>query len=387
MSVGILVKALPPVGMGGNPREAIQIAEALCRSSMEATFFCFCSHELEFKHFNVVPIKAIPFLPHLQDVMSAPQVMLAILKAMRRIPLDILVAFGADSSEGIAAPLAANMMGRPCILRTTGNDVIVSAWKYPFLVTPSIYLSDIVTPISNYMLDLITRYLRWVDKSKLRIIPIAVDTEMFNSSVSGKKVRLEYSLSDEFTVLTVARLVKRKGVDYLLLAVHKLLREGHHIRLLVVGDGPERSLLMTLAGKLGIANRVSFVAYVPDEILVQYYAACDVFVLPSIVDSNGETEAFGKVLAEALACEKPVIGTDVGGIREIVLEGQTGLMVSQRSSEELADAILRLKSDPSMRRKMGMQGRRIVQDRYSIQKVMPQWINLIIELLSNRSRK
>lgn len=370
------------MGAGGNPREAIQIAEALYHNSIDATIICFYSYEPKFEHFTVIPMNFIPYLPHLQDVMGTPQVMRIALKTLKHIPLDILIAFGADSSEGIAAPLVAKILGRPCILRTTGNDIIVSAWKYPFLVTPSIRLSDVVIPISDYMLGLIVQYLPWVQQSKLRVIPVAVDTEMFNPSVSGKNVRLKHSLSDEFTMLTVARLVKRKGVQYLLLAVHKLLCQRHQIRLLVVGDGPERPILMNLADTLGIADKVFFIPYVPDELLVQYYAACDVFVLPSIVDSNGETEAFGKVLAEALACKKPVIGTNVGGIRGIITEGQTGLLVSQRSVDALADAILRLKSDPSMRRRMGIRGQKIVQDKFSARKVMPQWIKIITELLS-----
>lgn len=376
LNIGIIVKGLPPWTMGGNPREALQIAAALYSGGMKATIICFSPSPQSFKEFKVVPMKPIPYLPRLADVMAVPQVFTTLVQAVRRLKIDLLLAFSADSSEGLATPLASKITRRPCIVRTTGGDILVSAQKYPFLVLPSLTLCHVVVPISEHMRNLILQYLPQIRAQKIQIIPIAVDTNFFSPRRDGSNVREMYGLEDAFTILTVTRLVKRKGVDYLLMSMRDILQEDSKAKLLVVGDGPEREALMALATYLNITKSVVFENYVSDHLLPEYYAACDVFVLPSIIDERGETEAFGKVLAEALACERPVVGTRVGGIPSIVRDGETGFLVEQRQPKALAEAIIKLKNDPEISRRMAKHGRTIVIEKYDCRKVMEQWINL-----------
>lgn len=385
MNVGIVVKGLPPYMIGGNPREAFQIAKAANSEGMEVTIISFYPYTPNFKEFKRVPMKSIPYPPRVADVMGVPQVLANLVKAVKRFKVDLLIGFGADSSEGLAASLAGIITGRPCIIRTTGNDILVSAWKYPFLVEPPLTLCDIVVPISEYMRELILRYLPRVEAQKIKIIPVAVDTSFFTPKSDGSRIRAKYQIGDAFTILTVTRLVERKGIKYLLISMRDVLKEDPKARLIVVGGGPDRQALINLTRNLNISKNVVFERYVPEDILPQYYAACDVFVLPSIIDTREGTEAFGKVFAEALACERPVVGTRVGGIPSIVRDGETGFLVEQRQPKDLAKAILKLRNDPELGRKMARCGRSIVIEKYNERKVMQQWIHLFINL-STRTR-
>jgi len=383
MRVGILVKTIPPWGYGGNPREAIQIAKYLYSEESKATIICFSPDRRDFEELDVVPMKPLPYPRHVGDIMPVPQILVTTVKAVKKLNLDILLGFCAGSAEGLAAALVAKMMSVPCVIRTTGNDIIVDLQKYPSLIKPPLLLCDTIVPINEYMQNLIVRRLPKV-KQKTQIVPIAVDVDLFSPKKDGSKVRTIYKIENAFIVLTVARLVKRKGIDYLLMAMKNVLQEDPNVRLIVVGDGPERYNLLTLASQLNIMKNVIFEKHVPENLLPHYYTACDVFVLPSIKDKKGGTEAFGKVLAESLACERPVIGTRVGGIPSIVQDGKTGFLVEECQPESLASAILKLRYNPELRQRMGKYGRSIVIENYASEKVMKQWIDLFKNLLAHK---
>ncbi|MBI4757648.1 MAG: glycosyltransferase, partial [Chloroflexi bacterium] len=143
-------------------------------------------------------------------------------------------------------------------------------------------------------------------------------------------------------ILAIGRLVKRKGLNYLIEACSILKDRGQAVELTILGEGPEASSLMSLAQRLRLGERVRFVPFVPQEALGPFYRDCDVFVLPSITVDHREREGLGLVLLEAMACGRPVIGTASGGIVDVVVDGQTGLIVPERDSQALAAAIARL---------------------------------------------
>lgn len=329
-----------------------------------------------FKEVRVVPMKPIPYLPRLKELIAVPQVFTTLVKAVRRERIDILLALCADSAEGMATPLAARLASKPCVIRVTGNDIIVSARRYPFLVKPPLTLCDAVVASTEYMRNLTLFYLPNIKHNKIKIIPIGVDVEVFSPKRDDSEIRAKYGLGDVFTVLTICRLVKRKGVHYLLQAIHEVLKEDPEVRLIILGDGPERQTLMELAKSLSILQNVIFEKYVPEKLLPAYYAACDVFALPSIVDNRDGTESFGIVFAEAMACGKPVIGTKVGGIPYLIEHEKNGLLVAQRSATELASAILKLKNDSKLRRRMGIHGRHVIEKKYSWQVALDMWMEL-----------
>ncbi len=156
-------------------------------------------------------------------------------------------------------------------------------------------------------------------------------------------------------ILNVGRLVERKGQVYLIEAMSLLVHrpEAH---LVIVGEGHERSLLEAAIRRHNLADRVTLAGRVSDEALDELYARCQVFVLPAIVDSSGDTEMLGMVSLEAMRFRKPVVATRVGGISDIVVDDETGLLVEQRDPQALASALMRLLDDPTLAERLGQAG-------------------------------
>ena len=142
----------------------------------------------------------------------------------------------------------------------------------------------------------------------------------------------------EKLVGTVARLIPAKGLDVLIDAVPMVLREFPDTKFMIVGDGPVKSALVAKASNLKCDKNIIFVGH--SEYIWYYYRAFDIFVLPSL------SEGLGIALLEAMAMGKPVIASDIGGIREIVKHNRNGYLVSPGNSRELANAIFVLSGKP-----------------------------------------
>jgi len=195
--------------------------------------------------------------------------------------------------------------------------------------------------------------------ARIRVIHPFVDAQRFHPQADSSGIVVRYHLQGKRVILTVARLVERKGIDMVIRAMPRILEAIPDAVYLVVGMGSLQARLERLVEELGLEAQVIFVGYVPDEELPCYYAACDVFVLASrtLVD-KGEMEGFGIVYLEAGACGKPVIGGRGGGTSEAIEEGLTGLLVDPLEVDEIADAIVRVLEDKELARRLGQNGRR-----------------------------
>jgi glycosyltransferase involved in cell wall biosynthesis len=192
--------------------------------------------------------------------------------------------------------------------------------------------------------------------NKVRVIPNGVDTKRFSPTLDGRKIRDLHGFAGEILVLFVGALTRwhsYKGVDDLLRGFKLASDQDSRMRLLVVGSGSLLPSLVSLAAKLSIGDRVKFAGRVSDELLPLYYAASDFTVLPS----KDRSEGFGLVLLEAMASGKPVIGSKVGGVLEVIEDGETGLLVSAGDANSLAGAMLELSRDSALRERMGKKGR------------------------------
>jgi glycosyltransferase involved in cell wall biosynthesis len=135
--------------------------------------------------------------------------------------------------------------------------------------------------------------------------------------------------------------------------------------------------------ELGLEQVVSFLGFVSKEELADEYANCDIFVLPAIVDSKGDTEGLGVVLIEALAYAKPVVATNVGGIPDVITSGQTGQLVPEKDVRSLAHAILSVLANPELFAEMGLKGLEDIQTRFSWESIVPMWDRVFIDALDN----
>ncbi len=171
------------------------------------------------------------------------------------------------------------------------------------------------------------------------------------------------AVEEEYTLLTVTRVVERKGIDDVIRAVALLKSEFSSIRYVVIGDGPHRYALESLAAELGVSDSVSFLGLLNDDETAEWYGRASVFVMtPRAI--GGDVEGFGIVYLEANAFGKPVVGTRSGGVPEAVIDGAVGLLVDEDSAEQVADAIMRLFKDKELRSRLGWQGKERVEKEF-----------------------
>lgn len=221
-------------------------------------------------------------------------------------------------------------------------------------------------------------------------VPCGVDLEEFAPCDRTEARRALGIGAGEFVVLQLGRMVPRKGIDNVIRAV-ALLDDPRDVRLVVVGgddsplDGgrlsPERARLGAVATECGVDAQVDFVGHQPRAKLATYYAACDVFV------TTPWYEPFGITPLEAMACERAVIGSEVGGIAHTVVDGETGFLVRPRDPLALAERLARLRADPALARQMGRRGARRVRARFTWSRVAERLEAVYLDVLARaRSR-
>jgi glycosyltransferase involved in cell wall biosynthesis len=198
-----------------------------------------------------------------------------------------------------------------------------------------------------------------------------VDTEKFKPAKSTENQNTLFFLSvlDEFH--------QYKGLDYLLLSLKTVKKEIPLVKLIVGGKGNLLSHYKAMADSLGLRDNVEFKGFIPDEQLSWYYNQCHAFVLPSISSAQ---EGFGIVALEALACAKPVIATKIVGVARDLEKTRSGLVIPAKDPEALADAIITILTGDSSR-EMGINGRKLVEAKYTWQKVAQMTENIYRELL------
>ncbi|MBI4438618.1 glycosyltransferase family 4 protein [Candidatus Woesearchaeota archaeon] len=270
--------------------------------------------------------------------------------------------------------LAARFTGFPYVVNFYGGELVMArrfrlVWLLNYIVDRS-FRSFTVT---NY-------YVRFIREMGVRrplgAVPLGVDISSFRPDVSGAgEVRRKFCRDGELMVLFVGRLVERKGPDYLVDAFQRVVGVVSNARLVVVGGGPMLDSLRAQASSLGISDRVVFAGEIPNAELPKYYCACDLFVLPSIVDRHGDREGQGVVYAEAMACRKPVIGTNTGGIPDVI-SPKVGLLVREKDSEDLAAGIVKLLKDSGLRDRMGQNAYKLVHERFAWDKIAREYVKV-----------
>jgi glycosyltransferase involved in cell wall biosynthesis len=169
-------------------------------------------------------------------------------------------------------------------------------------------------------------------------------------------------------ILHVARLVEVKGTAYLIRAFARVAPQHPHARLVIIGDGPLRAKLEKLAQACGVAGRVAFLGALAHAQVLARMRRAAMLVLPSVRTASGRVEGLGMVMLEAAATGVPVIGSALGGIPEVVAEGETGFLVPARDAEVLAARIALLLGDAGLRRQMGAAARQRAAQNFDIGK-------------------
>ncbi|HEX7320876.1 MAG TPA: glycosyltransferase family 4 protein [bacterium] len=207
----------------------------------------------------------------------------------------------------------------------------------------------VVTAISNHTAAELKNIVRY----NIPVIPFSVSTR----SKTG-------AITDDKAIMFAGRSVERKGADYLIKAFASIKNEIPH-KLLIVGDGPERSSWEKLARGLDPSHRIQFTGWISDREIGDCYRTCSFFVLPAVYDKHGDTEGLGVVMIEAMSYAKPVIASNVGGITDVVEDGVNGFLVPPAEVTALAQAIKKLALNPSLCQQMGRAAKKIIDDKFN----------------------
>lgn len=282
----------------------------------------------------------------------------AIRKAVRSRKVDVIHAHWLIP-QGLAAVLAlASLRGRkPRLLCTShGGDLYsldgkAGRWLKRWIIRRC----DALTVVSHAMQE---------DAGELfgelpptRVIPMGTDAARLFTPVPAEQRSPE-------RLLFVGRLVEKKGAGFLLEAFARLHARSTRLRLEIVGDGPLRAELEQQAQELGIAAAVDFAGALPHAEVARRMQTCGLFIMPAVRAESGDQEGFGLVITEALACGCTVVASDLPPIRDIIIDGETGIMAEPGNSSELARKMEQLLRDPARSAELGNRGRKHVENNF-----------------------
>jgi len=295
-------------------------------------------------------------VPTLLNLMRTP-LMPALYREVMKGGWDVVHSQSPPPVTAYFACTAANNIGVPHVLTYHADDEIPLPAVGPIIV--AVYRETMGRYTFAHSDQVVVSTQTYASTSRLvwsydpEVIGAAIDPSRFGPGIDGSHVRASLGIpppEEGHMVLFVGRLVPHKGVEFLLEAVHRLRPSA---TVVVAGEGPQRQALQRSAEALGVGTRVVFAGGVPHEELPTYYRAADVLVLPSI----SRLEAFGLVGLEAMASERPVVLSDIPGVREVIEDGKEGLLAPPADPEGLAARINELLDDPGRRREMGARGR------------------------------
>lgn len=234
------------------------------------------------------------------------------------------------------------------------------------LLRMNIRNADYLFTNSEFTKSLIERY---IGQRQISVLYPGIDTEKYFPEVDRSEIVRKYNLAGRRVLLSVCRLVEHKGLDKVLEALDLIKNEFRDIIYLIIGKGQDKPRLGGLIKKYRLQNNVLIFESVSDDELPKYYAACDVFIMPSRKTKSGFIfEGFGISFLEAAACGKPCIGGKTGGVGEAVIDGRTGILVDPEDVNEIAAGITRLLNSEKLRREMGQAGRERAEEEFA-------WIN------------
>lgn len=268
--------------------------------------------------------------------------------------------------EGVYALPLAKRLGIPLVTTFHGFDATLADWallgspawaQYPLLRRTLARDGDLFVCASSFIRE--------------RLLTMgfpAARTHTLYIGVDCRSIRPRHPSEEAPVILHVARLAAVKGTQYLLRAFATVAQRYDGAQLVIIGDGPLKRSLRSLAASLGVQDRVRFLGALAHADVLAWMRKAAMLVLPGIRTATGRVEGLGLVLLEAAATGVPAIGSRLGGIPEGVMDGRTGYLVPERDPAALAARIGELLDDPAKRYRMGAEGRALVERCFDIER-------------------
>ncbi len=273
---------------------------------------------------------------------------------------------------GAAAPLGLLTHGlrrsgvQRIVALTHGHEVWwAKVWPFSWAMRRSGNGVDNLTYLGNFTRTEISRALSRRAADSMRKFAPGIDTDHCAPRADSHALRTELGLADKKVIVSVGRLVHRKGQDTLIESMPKILEQIPDAHLLFIGEGPYKEYLVKRASELEVDHAITFIGRIQYFELPRYICVGDIFAMPSRSRLAGlEVEGLGIVYLEASACGLAVIGGKSGGAPDAVLEGETGFAVDGTSADSVAQATITLLDNPERARQMGARGRQWIIDEW-----------------------
>jgi glycosyltransferase involved in cell wall biosynthesis len=306
-----------------------------------------------FKVFGPIDLKSKINWPFPLRILRPVLTLIRILKIIKNHNIDIFIVRASELD--IVGTLAAVLTNRPLLLEV--ND--------PTYTIPSMNWADKIVTTSDNLLPTTD------DRSKVKVVSWAANTDIFNPHVDGTLVRRKHGLTDEETIVFYSGgFYPWHGLEHLVEAAYSLNGYEQNLRFMMVGDGHMFKRIKTQVEEYGLDKRFIFTGRVDYEDMPYYIAAGDIAVAPYDPSKNSYTTKYGYFYSpikifEYMSAGKPVITTSIGNIREIITNGETGLLVEPSNAKDLARAIGFLAESKELREYLGSNARKEVEEYYS----------------------
>ena len=275
----------------------------------------------------------------------------------------------------------------PCALVFHGEDIPIMRQKSNMLVKYMFRQPAFVLCNSKFTQD---RLLGFVNKKMRTILAYpGVEDRFFDIGDSSLRSSAlgNIDISKKDVIYTVGRLDKRKGHDIVIKALPGIVSECPNVIYLIGGSGGEKDELEDMVERYGLQRFVRFVGLVPEDQIVAFHQAGDIFVMPNRTLEDGDTEGFGIVFLEASACGKPVIAGRAGGAVEAISEDITGYLINPHNVKELVDRVINLLTHKDQSAQMGKKGRDRAWKEFRWANLAGNLENRILEALSECKRR
>ncbi len=245
----------------------------------------------------------------------------------------------------------------------------VGIWKDGNLLREKIASARVIMSCTRYNVDFLKK-IAPEHAHKVHLVHHGLDLESVPDT-------LEIPVTDVPRFLAIGRLIPKKGFDHLIEATARLRNHKHKLRLTILGDGPQRQNLEKQVARHNLEDTVSLPGEVSNEEVWQELAASRALVAPSIRDAEGNIDGIPNVILEAMAMKRPVVGSTLSGIPEVVLPGETGVLVEPGDEQGLAEAMERLVVDREHAVRLGSGGRGLIEEQFDVRKNIDQQIELL----------
>lgn len=284
--------------------------------------------------------------------------------------------------QGFICALVCMMMGKkntPILCTSHGGDLFsLQSGIFVNIKKWTLKRVNKVTVVSNFMRKYCSEKL-FMDVEKITVIPMGVD--LVNLFKPVERVQRKNN-----RVIFVGRLVEKKGIKYLIEAISLVHNQIPDIELILVGDGPLRCELEEKVKELKLLSNIKIMGSVQQKELPTLYSSATIAITPSIVDATGDQEGLGLVIIEALGCGCVVVASELEAIKDIIVDGENGLLVRSGDSKSISEAIQRLLKDPELCRGLSENGIKSVYSKYDWDFVAKRYYELTCSMINNNER-